>query len=273
MKLNILPARAGAPWVKQGASTSFRQPLALGALYILFLIALSLVAQIPAVGLVIALALIPAFTVGLMAAAREADGCKIPLPAILFIAFRQGAARARAMIALGLLYAAAVMAVMGISALIDGGRFLSIATGSADIASPDQVRALVGNPRFSLAMWAAIVLYTPVSLAFWHAPALTHWHGVPPVKSLFFSCVAVLKNTRPFLLYGLAWLGLTLAASAALMTLTALMANLTVLIVGLPPVALLLGALFFTSLWFTFRDSFANDPPPSGAPPANPPAP
>jgi hypothetical protein len=271
MKLNVLPARAGAQWVRLGFRTFFKQPLALGALFILFLAALSLIGLVPIVGDIIMLALVPAFTAGLMAAARAADGGKTPLPAILFIAFRQGAARARAMIALGLLYAAAIMVVIGISAFIDGGRFLSLAAGSADITTPEQLRALAGDPRFSLAMWVTLLLYTPISLVFWHAPALVHWHGVPPVKSLFFSCVAVLKNTRPFLLYGLLWLCLSIGAAGALMGLALLAGNATILAIGALPVSLFLGAVFFASVWFTFRDSFAADQPPGETPPADQP--
>jgi hypothetical protein len=169
------------------------------------------------------------------------------------------------MLALGLLYAAAVMAVIGISALIDGGRFLSLAAGSTDIRTPEQLSALMSDPRLSVAMWVTLLLYTPVSLAFWHAPALVHWHGIPPVKSLFFSCVAVLKNTRPFLVYGLLWLGLSIGATGALMSLALLTGSAIILAVGALPVSLFLGAAFFTSVWFTFRDSFAADPSPGQA--------
>ena len=52
----------------------------------------------------------------------------------------------------------------------------------------------------------ALALHTPLFLMFWHAPALVHWHGVSPVKSLFFSVVACLNNFGAFLTYGLAWL-------------------------------------------------------------------
>jgi hypothetical protein len=262
MKLNVLPAGAGSQWFKLGIRTFFKQPLALGALFLLFLMILSLVALIPLAGIVIALALVPALTVGLMAAAREAEGGKTPLPSILFIALRQGAAHTRAMIVLGLLYAAAIMAIAGISRLIDDGQFLSLASGSADITTPEQLNTLALDPRLRIAMLVTLALYLPISIAFWHAPALVHWHGIAPIKSLFFSCVAVLKNTRPFLLYGLSWMGLSLSASVALMMLTMLAGTGAVLAAGALPVSLLLGVLFFTSVWFTFRDSFAPDPPP-----------
>lgn len=43
----------------------------------------------------------------------------------------------------------------------------------------------------------------PMVLAFWFAPLLTAWNAIPPAKSLFFSLVAVWRNWRAFLLYGL----------------------------------------------------------------------
>jgi hypothetical protein len=271
MKLNVLPVRVGAQWVKLGIRTFFKQPLALGALYMLFLMVLLLVALTPIAGIILMLVLVPALTVGLMAATREADGGKIPLPAILFIAFRQGAVRTRAMIVLGLLYALAVMIVIGIAGLIDG-QFLALILGHVEVSTPEQFQALlVSDPRLSIAISVSVVLYAPVSLTFWYAPALTHWHGVPPIKSLFFSCVAVLKNTRPFLLYGLLWVGLSIGAAAALITLAILAGSASILVLGQRPIALFLDALLFTSLWFTFRDSFAADPSPDDAlPPGNP---
>jgi hypothetical protein len=59
-------------------------------------------------------------------------------------------------------------------------------------------------------MWVAMALYLPLSLLFWHAPALVHWHGVPPLKSLFFSLVACMRNFKAFTLFGLAWVGVFL---------------------------------------------------------------
>ena len=269
MKLNVLPARAGAQWVKLGLRTFFRQPLALGALFVLFLIIISLAALIPLAGIVISPTLVPALTVGLMAATHEAENGKTPLPTVLFAAFRRDAARTRAMIGLGLMFAAASLVVIGISMSIDGGRFLSLIS-----APPEHLNTLTLNPRLLLAMLVTLALYLPVSIAFWHAPALVYWHGVAPVKSLFFSFVAVLKNTRSFLLYGLLWMGLSLGVSMTLAILALSAGNLALVTLVSLPVSLLLGALFFTSVWFTFRDSFTADtPPPDDLPPESQSAP
>ena len=155
---------------------------------------------------------------------------------------------------LGVLYAIGLVLVMGASALVDGGRFAQLYVQGGGIT-----QELVMDPQFRMAMWLSTLLYLPVSLAFWHAPALVHWHGVAPVKSLFFSLVAVLKNTRAFLLYGALWMVLSFAAGLVLLVLTALAGSATIASVGLLPMALLIAAMFFTSLWFTFRDSFSAD--------------
>ena len=49
-----------------------------------------------------------------------------------------------------------------------------------------------------------LLIALPVLLAFWFAPLLTAWDGVPAAKSLFFSFVAAWRNWRAFLAYGLA---------------------------------------------------------------------
>ena len=64
------------------------------------------------------------------------------------------------------------------------------------------------NPSTQTAMLTFMVLQLPLSLMFWHAPALVHWHQVPPIKSVFFSLVACLRNFWAFTVFGLVWLAL-----------------------------------------------------------------
>jgi hypothetical protein len=256
MKLNIVPARTGVQWVREGMRAFFRQPLAMAGLFFMFMATLSLAAFVPLIGGLLALVLVPALTVGLMAATREIDQGRFPMPLTLFVAFRQGPTARRAMLMLGLLYAVGVLLVMGVSALIDGGRVAQLYVNGGGI-TPE----LVMDPQFRVAMWASTLLYLPISIAFWHAPALVHWNGVTPVKSVFFSLVAVLKNTRAFLLYGALWMAVSVGAALVLLVITAMAGSATVASVGLLPAALMVAAMFFTSLWYTFRDSFADSPP------------
>ena len=257
MKLNVLPAATGAQWVRLGIRTFFRRPIALAGLFFMFMAALSLLAVVPLIGGVLALVLVPALTVGLMAAARAADAGNFPLPGILFVAFHQGREQTRAILILGGVYAVAVLLVVGLTALIDGGRFAQLYMGGGSMSNE-----LINDPGFITALWVSTLLYLPVSLAFWHAPALVHWHRLPPLKSLFFSAVAVLRNARAFLVYGLLWMGLSLGVGLFLMlvlAMTAMSTDIGVATAALFPLSVIIAAMFFTSLWFTFRDSFTAD--------------
>jgi hypothetical protein len=99
---------------------------------------------------------------------------------------------------------------MGVSALFDGGKFARLYLVGGQIT-----RELALDESFQSAMWVAMALYLPLSLLFWHAPALVHWHGVPPLKSLFFSFVACMRNFKAFTLFGLAWVGVFLLVASS----------------------------------------------------------
>ncbi|MBC7611069.1 MAG: hypothetical protein H7228_16120 [Polaromonas sp.] len=251
MKLNIVPARTGITWVKLGFKTFLQQPLAMSGLFFMFMALLSIATLLPFIGAALALALLPAATLGLMAATQEATKGKFPMPSILISAFRAGKQRMRAMMVLGALYAVGFLALMAISALIDGGQFARLYLIGGKITED-----MVLQNDFQLAMWVTLALYLPLSLLFWHAPALVHWHGIEPVKSLFFSFMACYKNWAALTVYGLVWVGVFLLTMIVVTVIAALLGNPVFAGLVMFPVALVLMALFFTSIYFTFRDSF-----------------
>lgn len=253
MKLNIVPARTGLTWVKLAFKTFLRQPLAMSGLFFMFMAMLSLATLVPFIGAALALALLPAATLGLMAATQEAAKGKFPMPWILISAFRAGRQRLNAMMVLGALYAGGFLALMAISSLFDGGQFAKLYLIGGKITEE-----LVRQGDFQTAMWVTLALYLPLSMMFWHAPALVHWHAVSPAKSLFFSFTACYKNWRALTVYGLAWTGVFMLAMMLVTLVAALMGNAAIAAMAMFPVALLLVALFFTSIYFTFQDSFAD---------------
>jgi hypothetical protein len=117
-------------------------------------------------------------------------------------------------------------------------------------------------------MLVVLLLHSPLIVLFWHAPALVHWHGISPVKSLFFSAVAVFRNFGALLIYGIAWLTVFMAIGFVFSTIGMLVGGVAVARSVMMPTVLLLVAMFSTSLYFTFRDSFQADE--EAAPPANP---
>ncbi|MDP2448344.1 MAG: BPSS1780 family membrane protein [Polaromonas sp.] len=248
MKLNIVPARTGITWVKLGIQTFFKQPLALAGLFFMYMAAATLASLIPFIGVVLALAIVPAATLGLMAATLEATKGRFPMPAILVSAFRAGQQRARAMMVLGFLYAAACLLIVSVVPL-----FFDVPVSRESALAPEMQGAML----------VIMALYLPISILFWHAPALVHWHGVSPVKSLFFSAVVCFRNAGAYALFGLTWMVVLMLIGLAVSLLAGLLASPEAAAALVMPAALLMAAMFSSSLYFTFRDSFDATPPDS----------
>ncbi len=255
MKLKIVPARIGIQWVKSGVITFFKQPLAMAGLFFMFMALMSVLSLVPLVGSGLALALLPAATLGLMAGTREAAAGRFPKPLVLAMAFRGNPQQTRAMVVLGVLYAVLFLAVMALSALLDDGKFASLYLGGGGMT-----RELAQDGGFLAALWVSMALYLPVSMLFWHAPALVHWHGLAPGKSLFFSLIACVKNAGAFVVYGLVWLAVFMAAGLVVSLAAGLAGGPGLAAALMFPVAMLLAAMFFTSIYFTVQDCFETSP-------------
>jgi len=251
MKLQIVPAKQGLLWVKQGIRTFWRQPLAFTGLFFLFMAWVSVLSMVPFIGAALALLVLPAATLGLMVATEQAASGKFPMPTVMLVGFRAGQQRLKAMLLLGVLYALSFLAVMALSALIDGGGFAKVYLANAPI-TPE----VVNDADFQAAMWLTTILYIPLSMLFWHAPALVHWHGVPPAKSLFFSAIACWRNFGAFAVYLLAWAGVFVAGAMVILLISSALGGNDLSAAVLMPGALLMAAMFFTSVYFSVKDCF-----------------
>lgn len=255
MKLNVVPARTGIQWVRAGMRTFFRQPLALSGLFFMYMAMVMVMALVPLVGPVLAGMLVPAATLGLMAASAEAQRGNFPMPSILFSAFRAGRERLRAMLVLGAIYTVGSMLATGLATLLAG----------TPTPGPE------GAPINAATAWV-LALHLPLFLMFWHAPALVHWHGVTPAKSLFFSLVAVLRNFGAHLVYSLAWVAVFIIVGSVLGVASGLIGGATLAQTVMMPTALLLAAMFSTSIYFSFEACFSDEvqsPPTDVAPQAD----
>ena len=260
MKLNIVPARTGIQWVKLGVQTFFKQPLALAGLFFMYMVAVLVLSQLPVIGVLLGGMLVPAATLGLMAATEEATKGRFPMPSVLLSAFRAGRQRVRAMLVLGVVYTVSSMLVTMLAGVLAGNPAPApTPPGGAETAAASIDAGVV----------IALLLHVPLFVLFWHAPALVHWHGVSPAKSLFFSAVACLRNLGAFLMYGLAWTGVFLAVALVLGTLGLMLGGDAVARSVMMPVALLMAAMFSTSIYFTFRDSFVATSETPELPPTN----
>lgn len=246
MKLNIVAPRIGLTWVRQGLRTYFRQPLALTGLFFMYTTTVLLMAVVPVVGVVIGGMLVPAASLGLMAATAEAEKGRFPLPSVLLSAFRAGRQRLRAMLGLGAIYAGGSLLASGLATLLAGG----------GAAPPANTGAEAQMANLDPAIGLALLFHLPLFAMFWHAPALVHWYGVSPAKSLFFSVVAVLRNLGAHLLFAAGWLALFLVAGSVFGLLGAFVGGAGAAQAMVLPMALVLASMFSSSIYFSFRGCF-----------------
>jgi hypothetical protein len=205
---------------------------------------------VPLVGFVAALMMVPALTVGMMAAARAAAHGGQPHVRMLAEGFRAGA---RAQLGLGAIYFLLSSLVFGATALADQQGKLRAILGAGAPAG----ELAVADVAFPLAVFA--LSYAPVLMMFWFAPPLAAWHSTGALKALFFSFVACVMNWRAFLAYGAAvalmMLALPLAALLALKAFGG--AELGVAVASLVfPLLLLMLPTLFASFYVSYRDVF-----------------
>lgn len=253
MNLQIVPARSGLKWARQGIRTFWRQPLAMSGLFFLFMATVSVVSMLPLIGGALALVIFPALTLGMMAATQVASDGKFPMPSVLFVAFKAGPHR-KNMFILGGVYAVIFLLVTGLSTLADDGTFAKVLYGGTPL-TPELVMA----DSFQTALWVSMVFYVPLSMMFWHSPALVHWYGIPAVKSLFFSFMACWRNLKAFIVYVFAWGVVYMSAGILAMIIASLLGNPGLMKAIFTPMALMVAAMFFTSILFSVRDCFATD--------------
>jgi hypothetical protein len=251
MQLNIVPARTGMAWATQGVRTFWRQPLAMIGLFFLFMLTVSLASMLPFVGAALALVILPGLTLGMMEATRVAAEGKFPMPRTLYSAFMPNPHR-KAMLHLGGWYAVLFLGVMLLSMLADGGTFAKVYFGGASM-TPE----VVNTDAFQLALWLTMILYVPLSILFWHAPALVFWYGLPAGKSLFYSAVACWRNLKAFGVYMLVWMGIFTASGVLALLLGSLLGDPQLTTAIFMPMALMVAAMFFASMLFTVRDCFS----------------
>ena len=255
MLLQTVPARQGLQWAWLGMRTFWKQPLAMSGLCFLFMALVSLVSMVPVIGGALALVLMPAFTTGLMAATQMASEGRFPMPGTVWMALRPGPRR-MPMLQLGALYAVGFLLLMAASMLVDGGQFARVYLAGEPIR-PELVQA----DSFQMALWVSMLLYAPLSMLFWHAPALEFWQGVPPVKSLFFSWMGCWRNKGAFLVYIAVWAAVFGSAAVVAMLVASVLGDPQMTLSIMMPLALLVAAMFFTSMLFTVKDCFSSTDP------------
>ena len=261
MRLQTVPARRGARWMRDGLRVFFRHPFAFAALLATFLFVALMAKQLPYVGSFIVLALVPLFLLGQLIAARIASAGGVPTARVFVAPLRGSGLQRGALLQLGVVYAALVLAAMWLSGRLDGGAFEALmGTMPASQDSPDALAARLEAPRLVLGLVLRFAALTALSVPFSQAPALVHWDGHGSAKALFASALACWRNRGAFAVFALAWLGLIVGFDLSLSLAFTLSGQALVLAMAALPLWLMIASVFHLSLYFAFIDCFvAND--------------
>jgi hypothetical protein len=250
VQARIVGAAQGIRWLGEGWALFRAAPLGWLALACVYLLGTNVLALIPVVGFVAALMMVPALTVGMMAAARAASRGAQPHVRMLAEGFQAGA---RTQLGLGAIYFLLSTLVFGAIGLADQeGKLRAILAGRTPAGELALAEILLPLAVFALS-------YAPVLMMFWFAPPLAAWHSTGALKALFFSFVACLMNWRAFLAYGAAVALMMMAVPlAALLALRAFGgADLGVAVASLVfPLLLLMLPTLFASFYVSYRDVF-----------------
>ena len=246
MNAHRLPARHGALWLLRGWRLLRRQPRPMISVTLAYFSLAMLINLIPFVGIFLLPLAIPLLTALLGNAYRALDRDQQLAPELLLAGLREQRAN---LLKLGGLHLLGSLLLFGISFLLLG-------------ANPKQPATAEQSIAFLESMLVFVLCATPLLMAFWFAPLLTAWAGLPAVKSLFFSLVACWRNWRAFSIYGLAiiaigmLLGLLLGALLALAAMIS--ATLMQIVSFIPPVLLmlLLGPVLTSGIYISYSDVF-----------------
>ncbi len=262
MKLQLVPAREGIQWARNGLRVFVARPLPFMALFGVVLMAMLVVQFLGWLGSLLLWSCLPLVTLGFMIATREALQGKTPTFQVFITPLQGEPSRKRALWTLGGLYALVMLFIMLVHGWIDGGAMAALQeAATSGNSTPETMGPLLADPRLRTSLiWFATAAGL-LSVPFWHAPALVHWGGHTVAKALFSSTVACWRNKGAFLLYALTCAG----AVAAF----ALLSSLVFSLIGVPnlaavlmmPAVLFFTVIFYASLYFTYAGCFAADAP------------
>ena len=255
MQALILPAARGWRWIAEGFSIFRKKQLMLTSLVLGYWLLMAIVSSFPLIGQIAATVLIPVFSVSLMNGCRAIEQNRLLTPQLLFSGFNS---HLRSLLILGVIYLIASTLIFSSSLLVDDGLlFKLIVYGQR----PDDATLEASN--IIAAGQMVLVLFLPMMMAYWFAPVLVAWHGLPASKALFFSFVACMRNWRAFVVYVIS---LVLAGALLPSLLVGVLGSVFAGLAGLASVALTMLIILvllptvYASFYVSYRDVFVAPP-------------
>lgn len=258
MQARQLPARHGVAWLLAGLQLFRRSPPLLTALTFAYLFVVLFLNLLPLIGPFLLPLLLPTLNTIVANGVRSLEQVR---PANKITLLQGLSANRVALLRLGGLHVLGSVAILAVSVLIEGG---PQSLGKLEDAEPAAMLAMLGR---------LLILAAPVLMAFWFAPLLVAWDGVPALKSVFFSFVAGIRNWRAFATYALAVAVVGIVIPGLILILAGSISGtlLNILSVALRMVLVfVLAPVLMASVYLSYRDVFQAVTQPAGAqPPAD----
>jgi uncharacterized membrane protein len=196
----------GLAWLANGWEMFRRAPWIWVGMVAVWAIMSVILGMIPVVNLASNL-IYPVFTGGFMIGCQAlAQGRSLEFEH-LFAGFQRNFG---SLLLLGALSLVGTILILGLAALAVLGT-----SGLSFLFNPETVEPIQLMPML-LALLVALALMIPLIMAFWFAPALVALHDTKAMQAISLSFRGCVANILPFLLYGLAALGLSILATVPL---------------------------------------------------------
>lgn len=177
-------------------------------------------AFVPLLGNIAGQLLFPVFAGGLMLGCRAIDRGETLTVGHLFAGFGE---RLGPLIIVGLVYTAIAvaiaLAVFGLLLAFFGAAIVSQLWQLQSLEDPLAIVSMLGSLLLAVMVGALVflLLYLPLLMAVWFAPALVVLRGVAPLDAMRLSFRGALRNFMPFLVYGLVGVVLAIMATVPLL--------------------------------------------------------
>jgi uncharacterized membrane protein len=201
-----VPAGHGWTWIASAWKLFKRQPGIWVAIAIIAIVIFIAYYFMRAFGNILGILFTPVFTAGFVIGAKALEEGRELEIAHLFAGFTN---RFGALIAVGAIYLALLLAIVVVSALVTGVSVWAMLGAGPDLASATMSEMI----SILLAWLIALGLMVPVVMAVWFAPPLLVFNELGAFDALKASFLGCLKNIVPFLVYGLILFGFAILAS------------------------------------------------------------
>ncbi|MCC2958703.1 hypothetical protein LK542_24125 [Massilia sp. IC2-477] len=207
--MNSIPAITGWHWLKQGAGLFRKQPAALTTLLFANILISIGISAVPLLGPMIAVILIPSFSMAFMKACLMIENGERVTPPVLLTGFRKPVLPDLCKVGLIYLGVSLLMALL-MRFVVDPGFWEQMARQGREGGQPQVA------PGDVLGVMAVFGLDVIILMSLCFAAPLTYWQKMSAGKATFYSFFAVVRSARVFIVLLLAWFAIFIGITSVI---------------------------------------------------------